>query len=145
MFATRAGVLEATALFAAAPRPVLERLASETSEITATAGETLIHEGDRADSLVLHPSHRRRGRASRRARAGDARAGELVRRDRVAGERVPRTATVYAREECALLRIDGEAFLEALTTAPLSSTALEGARARYAAVRGHEQPQPVPG
>ena len=30
------------------------------------------------------------------------------------------------------------AFLDALTAAPLTSTALEGARARYTAVRGHE-------
>ena len=126
-------MLEATALFAAAPRPVLERLAAETREITAPAGETLIHEGDRADALYVL-----------RTGAVAVRAGERELATLGPGswfgeigllEGVPRTATVYAIEECTLLRIDGEAFLEALTTAPLSSTALEGARARYAAVR----------
>ena len=53
-------------------------------------------------------------------------------------EGVPRTATVRTIERCRLLRIDGEAFLEALTSAPLASTALEGARARFIVVRGHE-------
>ena len=143
VYARRAGVLEATALFAAAPRPVLERLAAETRDITATAGETLIHEGDRADALYILRTGVVAVRAGERELATlgpGSWFGEIG-----LLERVPRTATVYALEECALLRIDGEAFLEALTTAPLSSTALEGARARYAAVRGHEQPQPVPG
>jgi MFS family permease len=133
LMAARATVLESAALFAAAPRPVLERLAAETREITASPGETLIHEGDPADALYIL----RTGAVA--VRAGDRELATLGPGSWFGEigllEGVPRTATVYATQECTLLRIDGAAFLEALTAAPLSSTALEGARARYAAVR----------
>jgi hypothetical protein len=51
---------------------------------------------------------------------------------------VPRTATVAATEPCDLLQIDGAEFVDALTTAPLAPAALEGAKARWVTVRGHE-------
>jgi Transmembrane secretion effector/Cyclic nucleotide-binding domain len=136
VLARRAAVLEATGLFAAAPRPVLERLAAETREIAVSAGETLIRQGDRADALYVL-----------RTGAVEVLAGERVVATLEAGswfgelgllERVPRTATVTTIERCTLLRIDGDAFLEALTAAPLTSTALEGARARFAAVQARE-------
>jgi MFS family permease len=136
VLAKRVTVLEATGLFAAASRPVLERLAAETSEISVSGGETLIHEGDPADALYV-------------LRTGDVAvsAGERELAELGPGswfgelgllEGVPRTATVRTTSACTLLKIDGAAFLDALTSAPLASTALEGARARFTAVRGHE-------
>ena len=134
LIARRAGVLEATALFAAAPRPVLERLAAETREITAATGETLIRQGDPADALYILET------GAVVVRVGDRDLATLGPGSWFGEigllEGVPRTATVAATEPCACLRLDGGAFLDALTTAPLSSTALEGAPARYAAVRG---------
>jgi Major Facilitator Superfamily/Cyclic nucleotide-binding domain len=136
VLAKRVAALEATGLFAAARRPVLERLAAETSEIAVSGGELLIREGDPADALYVLRT------GSVEVGAGGDRLAELG-----AGswfgelgllEGIPRTATVRTTEPCTLLRIDGDAFLDALTAAPLASTALEGARARFTAVRGHE-------
>jgi len=133
---TRVAVLEATGLFAAAPRPVLERLAGETREIAVSSGNVLIREGDPADALYVLKT------GSVEVRSGARRLAALP-----AGswfgelgllEGIPRTATVVTTAKSTLLRIEGEAFLGALTAAPLASSALEGARARYIAVRGHE-------
>jgi MFS transporter/cyclic nucleotide-binding protein len=136
VLAARVGVLEATGLLAAAPRPVLERLAAETSEIGVSTGEELIREGDRADALYVLRSGEVEVEAAGRTVAtlqDGTWFGELG-----LLEGIPRTATVRTTMPCTLLRIDGDAFLDALTAAPLTSTALEGARARFTAVRGHE-------
>ena len=93
----------------------------------------MIHEGDAADALYILQSGQvaveagGRGVATLGAGSWFGEIGLL--------ESVPRTATVRTTEPSTVLRIDGDAFLAALTTAPLSSTALEGARARYTAVR----------
>jgi CRP-like cAMP-binding protein len=47
-------------------------------------------------------------------------------------ERIPRTATVTAEALTRCYRIDGDEFLEALTTTPPAASMLEGARARLA-------------
>jgi hypothetical protein len=136
LLGARAALLEATGLFAAASRPVLERLAAETREISVSAGEALIREGDRADALyVLETGEVEVHSGARKLATLEAGSwfGELG-----LLERIPRTATVTTTAPCTLLRIDGEAFLDALSSAPLASTALEGARARFTAVRGHE-------
>jgi hypothetical protein len=142
LFGTRVALLEATGLFAAAPRPVLERLAAASSEIAVSTGEQLIREGDRADALyVLKTGTVEVRSGARRIATLDAGSwfGELGLLEGVA-----RTATVLTLAPCTLLRIDGDAFIEALTTAPLASTALEGARARFTTVRGHEPTFPRP-
>ncbi len=132
----RVAVLEATGMFAAASRPVLERLAAESSEISVSAGETLIREGDPADALYVLKTGEVEVEAGARKLAtlpAGSWFGELG-----LLEGIPRTATVRTTAPCTLLRIDGEAFLGALSAAPLASTALDGARARFTAVRGHE-------
>ncbi len=45
-------------------------------------------------------------------------------------ERIPRTATVTADDDVRALRIDGEAFRDALTASPASSSLMENARSR---------------
>ena len=132
----RVAVLEETGMFAAASRPVLERLAAESSEISVSAGETLIREGDPADALYVLKTGEVEVEAGARKLAtlpAGSWFGELG-----LLEGIPRTATVRTTAPCTLLRIDGEAFLGALSAAPLASTALDGARARFTAVRGHE-------
>jgi CRP-like cAMP-binding protein len=46
--------------------------------------------------------------------------------------RVPRTATVTAEEACSLLRIDGDDFLDALSSDPLEALVQDLARRRLA-------------
>lgn len=136
VFSARIEVLEATGLFAAAPRPVLERLAADTSEIAVSAGEELIRQGDPADALYVLRSGEVEVRVDDHVVAtltDGSWFGELG-----LLEEVPRTATVRTTSACTLLRVDGGAFVAALTTAPLSSTALEGARVRYTVARGTE-------
>lgn len=143
LLAPRVAVLEATGLFAAAPRPVLERLAAESSEVAVSSGHALIREGDHADALYVLKSGEVAVQSGARTIAtlgAGSWFGELG-----LLEGIPRTATVLTTEPCTLLRIDGEAFLDALTAAPLASTALEGARARFTAVRGHEPAFPRTG
>jgi CRP-like cAMP-binding protein len=55
-------------------------------------------------------------------------------------ERIPRTATVTALTECRCERIDGEALLEALTTAPPSSSLMENARSRLLVTHPSREP-----
>jgi MFS family permease len=149
LLAGRVAILERTGLFAAAQRPVLERLAAASVETTAAPGEEIIREGEPADALyVLRKGsiEVRRGADTLATLPAGSWFGELG-----LLEGVPRTATVAATEPCDLLRIDGDEFVDALTAAPLASTALEGAKARWVAVRGHEPqfarhavPEPVP-
>jgi CRP-like cAMP-binding protein len=56
-------------------------------------------------------------------------------------ERIPRTATVTAVEECELYRIAGDDFLDALSTAAAGTSLLEGARTRLA--RTHPSLKPT--
>jgi hypothetical protein len=63
---------------------------------------------------------------------------------------IPRTATVQARQECTLLRIDGSDFLSALQASPPSPSLLSVAGARMARSPGRgpsSEPGPpaVPG
>jgi CRP-like cAMP-binding protein len=47
-------------------------------------------------------------------------------------ERIPRTATVTAITDARVLRIEGTALLDSLTTAPPSSSLMENVRSRLA-------------
>jgi CRP-like cAMP-binding protein len=47
-------------------------------------------------------------------------------------EGIPRTATVTAIEPCRCLRLEGDAFLAAVTAGPTPTTLLEDARSRLA-------------
>jgi CRP-like cAMP-binding protein len=47
-------------------------------------------------------------------------------------EGIPRTATVTAVGDCECLRIDGDDFLQALTSSPPSSSLMENASSRLA-------------
>ena len=100
------------------------------------AGAPIVREGEPADALYVLVS----GSVDVTAR-GEAGGEEHPLRTMPAGsyfgeigllEGIPRTATVTAAERCELLRIDGDAFLESLTAAPLTGTLVEDARTRLA-------------
>jgi MFS family permease len=135
--APRIGALERLGIFAAAPRSVLERLADTGTEVAFDAGTAIVHEGDPADALYVLLD----GRAEVSARGEAGGDGERPLGSLSAGtyfgeigllERIPRTATVTAVEDCHCFRIDGAAFLDTLTATPPSPGLLEGARSRLA-------------
>ncbi len=133
--AARADALHRAGLFAAAPRPVLERLAAASADVAVPSGTVVIREGEPADALYVV-----RGGSVEVTGAGAAAPLATIGPDGVFGEvglleNVPRTATVTAVAQSELLRIEGPAFLDAVTAAPLSSATLEGARARFGAGR----------
>jgi len=131
----RIALLDVLGIFAAAPRPVLERLARAAKEFAVAPGSVLVREGDTADALYVLEvgevavSARGETGSTRRLRTLCAPAyfGEIG-----LIERIPRTATVRALEKCKLLRIDGSDFLDALTASPASTALLEGARTQPA-------------
>jgi predicted MFS family arabinose efflux permease len=132
----RIGVLQRLGIFAAAPQGVLERLAAAVTEVTFPAGTAVVREGEPADALYVLLD----GEVRVTARGEAAERDELL---RTMGpgtyfgeigllERIARTATVRAVDECRCYRIEGDAFLDALTAAPPTASLLEGARTRLA-------------
>jgi Cyclic nucleotide-binding domain len=132
----RVALLERLGIFAASSRPILERLASMAEEVHHDAGEVIVREGERADALYVLTS----GEVEVSAR-GEAGGPEQRIRVMTAPsyfgeigvlERIPRTATVTALTPVTVLRIDGDALLDALTASPASSSLMENARGRLA-------------
>ena len=125
-------VLERAAILAEANRAVLEQMASTATEIEVPAGAAVVTEGEDADAFYVIES------GAMTVRSNDApldipelRAGDYFGEIGLL-ERIPRTATVIASEPSTVLRIEGEDFLNALTSASASSSLLEGARTRLA-------------
>lgn len=131
----RIAALQALDIFAGATRAALERLARSAVEEKAEPGTVLIREGAEADDFFVLTA----GEVEVTA-AGEAGAehtlgvlgppnyfGEIG----LLGHR-PRTATVKAIAPCTLYRINGSDFVDAMTVATLSPTALGRAQARLA-------------
>ena len=134
--APRIAVLERLSIFAGAGRPALERLAAAAEEVDVPAGEAIVREGDPAEALFVLVE----GRVDVTSR-GEAGGEPAVLREMEAGtyfgeigvlEEIPRTATVTAIEPCHCLRIEGDAFLAAITAGPTATTLMEDARSRLA-------------
>jgi MFS family permease len=131
----RVGILQGLDIFAGATRATLERLALSAVEETVPAGTVVVKEADEADDFFVLV-----GGAAQVTAAGEAGVatalGTLSAPDYF-GEigllaHRPRTATVRAVGECNLYRIKGDDFVEALTVASLSPTALGSAQMRLA-------------
>jgi predicted MFS family arabinose efflux permease len=138
----RIRVLEVLGIFAAASRPVLERLAAASTELEADADTVIVREGGPADALYVIASGEvavetvTDGQLQRLATLTDpAYFGEIG-----LLERIPRTATVRTLAPTRLWRIDGEEFLSALNEAPATAAFLETARARRTSVPASVQP-----
>lgn len=132
----RVALLERLGIFAAASRPILERLAAVAVPAGFAAGQAIVTEGEAADAVYVMTGGE--VQVSARGEAGGAsRPIRTMRPPSYFGEigvlqRVPRTATVTAVGEVSTLRIDGEALREALTASPASSSLMENARSRLA-------------
>ena len=135
--APRIAVLERLGIFAAAPQAVLERLAAASTEVTFPAGTAIVREGDPADALYVlldgtaevtaHGAAPARGERTLRTMSEGSYFGEIG-----LLEGIPRTATVTAAQGCRCYRIDGEAFVRALTATPPAPALIEGVRSRLA-------------
>ncbi len=132
--APRVAILERLDLFAAASRSSLERLAGAAEEVRVTAATPVVVEGDVADAfyvvllgqLAVTAVGERGGAAVMLRNLGP---GTYFGEIGLIGH-IARTATVTARTDCTLLRIDGGDFLDALTNVGASPSLLEGARTR---------------
>jgi hypothetical protein len=140
----RIALLEQLGIFASASRPVLERLAAACVPVRVAAGEAIVTEGEEADALYVIVS----GRVDVKSR-GETGVEEHIRVMEPGTyfgeigllERIPRTATVTALEECELYRIEGDAFLDALATSSATPSLLAGARTRLARTHPSLEPQ----
>jgi MFS family permease len=133
--APRLRLLEAMGIFSEASRPVLERLAGAAEDVVLPADHVVIRQGEPADALyviaegevtvtVTDATGEDRTLATLAAPSYFGEIGLL--------ERIPRTATVTTCAPTTLHRIDGETFLDALTTTPASPAFVESSRLRLA-------------
>lgn len=127
--------LEKLGILADATRPILERLADRATEVDVPAGSVVIREGDEADAFYVllqgemgvHTGSEAAVDQELPTMETGAYFGEIG-----LLERIPRTATVTSTLPSHLLRIAGDDFLDALTSAPASTSLLEGSRSRLA-------------
>ena len=134
-------------LLAGADRSTLERLAAAGREVVAPAGTVLIRQGDKADALWILIQ----GELSVSATGEGQQARELppVTAPGYVGELgllhgIPRTASVLARTECTLLRIEGQVFLAAVQAGRPSAAFLSVAGTRMARTPESADHAPVP-
>lgn len=132
--APRVRVFQRLDIFAAASQPVLERLAKNATEVVLEPGTTVLRQGEPADALyvlaegkVEVTGRRERGRKDHHIRfmSAPSYVGEIG-----LLQGIPRTATVTATEPCRLWRIDGDAFLEAVTQTQFSAAFVSGMTTR---------------
>jgi MFS family permease len=129
----RIATLQALDIFAGATRTALERLARSAVEETIGAGTVLIQEGAVADDFFVLTDGRVEVSAVGEGGVEHA-LGELVPPDYFGEigllERRPRSATVTTTSPCTVLRINGDDFVDALTAADLSPSALGSVQMR---------------
>ena len=132
----RLAALEQVAIFRSASRTALERLAAEAREVVVPAGSAIVREGQPADALYVLVEGNVDVSSAGEA-GGPQRHIRTMKPVCAFGEigllaRSSRTATVTALQSSRLYRIRGEAFLEALASAPASGAFVETARGRLA-------------
>ena len=118
----------AGSLLAELPATVQERLVAAATPHTLPAGAALFEQGDESDSLYLVQAGRLqavRGEEVLRELRADEVVGEL---GVLAGS--PRSATVRARRDTTLLRVDAESFRSILAAEPEAQQRLAAALAR---------------
>jgi MFS family permease len=131
----RVAQLEKLDIFAGATRAALESLAKSAVEERVAAGTVMIEEGAVADDFFVLTDGE--VEVTSKGETGvEQHLGTLTPLNYFGEigllEHRPRTATVRAVTACTLYRIDGTAFVEALTVATLSPTALGRAQLRLA-------------
>jgi MFS family permease len=131
----RIATLQTLDIFAGATRAALERLASSAVEQTVDAGSVLIREGAYADDFFVLIAGQVEVLAT--GEAGVERLVATLEPPTYFGEiglleHRPRTATVKAVTRCAVYRINGSDFVDAMTMATMSPAALGQVQARLA-------------
>jgi CRP-like cAMP-binding protein/predicted MFS family arabinose efflux permease len=134
--APRIAILEQLGIFAAATRPLLERLASTSEDRNFSAGDRIIEEGENADYLYVLLEGQVDVSASGEAGGAPQHIRTMV-GPTYFGEigilrHVPRTANVTALTPCQCTLIDGAALLDALNTSPASTSLMQLASSRLA-------------
>src|SRR5579864_7588014 len=131
----RIAVLQTLDIFAGATRAALESLARSAAEETVDTGTVLIREGAEADDFFVLTAGEvevvAAGEAGAEHTLGALTPPNYFGEIGLLGHR-PRTATVKAIAPCTLYRINGSDFVDAMTVATLSPTALGRAQARLA-------------
>ena len=136
LIAPRVAILERLDLFRTASRSSLESLAEASQETRVPAGTVVVREGDQSDAFYavtqgqLVVSAAGEGHAEPvhlRTLGPDSYFGEIGLLGHMA-----RTATVTATSDSTLLRIEGNDFLDALTSLSASSSLVQGAQSRLA-------------
>jgi Na+/melibiose symporter-like transporter len=133
--APRVAILEQLGFFASASHTVLERLAGVAEEEGARAGSAIVREGEPAEALYVLADGE--VEVTARGEAGEEQAIRTMSAPCYFGEigvleHIPRTATVTALTDAKLLRIEGTALVDALTSTGPSSSLMENARSRLA-------------
>jgi MFS family permease len=133
--APRIATLQTLDIFAGATRAALERLARSAVEETIDADTVLIREGADADDFFVLTAGEVEVLAT--GEAGLEHSLGLLEPPNYFGEiglleHRPRTATVKAVTPCTVYRINGSDFVEAMTVATLTPTALGRVQARLA-------------
>jgi hypothetical protein len=130
----RLELLRASPIFAGLPEPVLEQLAEQMIPFSASADETIIHEGDRGEIFYLVAGGQLDVSAESRhvATLGPgAHVGEIA-----LLHDVPRTATIVADEPVQLFALTSEDFLAAVrSNVATARTAEEIVSFRLAGIR----------
>jgi len=120
-------------LFAEVSAGAVKQLAEAATEVQVEAGKSVVREGEPADAYHVIASGAlgvgSRGERPEPVVLGEMRDGEFFGEIGLI-EHIPRTATVTATRPSRLLRIDGAAFLEALTESAPSPALLDGASLR---------------
>jgi predicted MFS family arabinose efflux permease len=141
----RLALLQRAAMLAESSRSTLENLARGSTMLDVGPGHDVVTEGDDADALYVIEagtvSVRSYGSGGEEVHLATLGPGDYF------GEiglvhRIPRTATVTTSSPTRLLRVEGTAFLDALSSGMATPSLLEGAQARLALTRAHLQGRP---
>lgn len=133
LLAPKVKLLAACNLFADVSAGGIDQLAGASTEVTVGAGQSVVREGEPADAFYVVAEGRlsvtARGEADTVETLNDLSVGDYFGEIGLI-EQIPRTATVTPTTKTVLLRIDGSAFLEALTQSAPSPALLDGASLR---------------
>ncbi|HYO31968.1 MAG TPA: MFS transporter [Nocardioidaceae bacterium] len=133
LLAPKVKLLAACNLFADVSAGGIDQLAGASTEVTVEAGQSVVREGEPADAFYVVAEGRlsvtARGESDTVETLNDLSAGDYFGEIGLI-EQIPRTATVTPTTKTVLLRIDGSAFLEALTQSAPSPALLDGASLR---------------
>jgi hypothetical protein len=131
--APRVALLDRCDLFASVSDGGIDQLAAAAEEIELEPGQRVVTEGDPADAFYVIVEGTfdvmAEGEGPEVAQFGDLSAGDYFGEIGLI-EQIPRTASVSAQTSGRLLRIDGSAFVQALTESAPSAALMDGASQR---------------